>query len=627
MAATTAVNGTTLTLSPGPATKGTMTFTVVLSDVADKTRHDRTATTLITLHVLGVPEAPGTPQPGRTVLSGVVQLSWTTPANNGAPIDSYEVSYGSGKQTCPASPCTISGLQNATAYRFTVRAHNLVNWGKPSPQSGPATPDKVPDAVTALTTSNPQDHRVVLTWTAAHVNGSPVQNYQVTWNGGGTATVTGTTTTATGLTNDNTYTFTVIARNGKGPGQPANTTGQSAGAPPAVPAPTFTATDSANASSRAVRVTWAAVDPNGPAPATYTLSRSGGPAGQKTVCTTTATTCADDGLSNDGTIYSYSVTAANAAPGPGHTSPAGATAQMEATATPGPINNFTATPTGTDGQATLRFDAPPSHGATSTITCTRAGTSCGTWTYPTSGQGGATQTIGGLPNGQTSTISLQDCNGSHGGTAAGSPCDTAVSAPVTTYGPIRNLVISPSVSGPTVNFTISVDPNGKPATVHVQTNTQNQTFTTGVGAWSWSSGDNVNYNTTDTITVTVSDSGRTTLSGTKSARTGPAPTVSMSKGAPTTATYCTVSACAYIFVSARNYLPNTTYTITYSTDCAGPETIACQGNPPGQQDPYQSGAITMDGAGNFTGNTRVFGFTGANVWVHVNGVESNHVTW
>ncbi len=624
LAATTTVNGTTLTLTPGPAAKGTMTFTVVLSDVADKTRHDRTATTLITLHVLGVPDAPGVPQPGRTVLSGAVQLSWTPPANNGAPIDSYEVNFGSGKQTCPASPCTITGLHNGTAYTFTVRAHNLVNWGNPSPQSSAVTPNQVPDAVTGLTTSNPQDHGLVLTWAPAHVAGTPVQDYQVSWNGGGASTVTGTTTTATGLTNDNMYTFTVVARNAMGPGQPATTTGQSAGAPTAVPAPTFTATDSANASSRAVRVSWPGVDPNGPAPTTYTLTRTGGAAGQKAVCTTTTTTCADDGLSNDGTIYSYSVTAANAAPGPGHTSPAGATAQMEATATPGPISNFTATPTGTDGQATLRFDAPPSHGATSTITCTNGGTSCGTWTYPTSGQAGATQTIAGLPNGQTSTISLQDCNGSHGGTAAGSPCDTAVSAPVTTYGPIRNLAISPSASGPTVNFTISVDPNGKPATVHVQTNLQNQTFTTGVGAWSWASSDNVGYNTTDTITVTVSDSGRATVSGSKSVGTPappppppPPPSVTASKGAAcATTTQCgtapgTVFACnncSYIHVQTANF----------------PGSVTCTFNSSGGS----GGFVNQTFAANANKDSwNFFGFSTRWVQVTCGGVASNQYTW
>jgi hypothetical protein len=629
MAATTAVNGTTVKLTPGPTAKGTMTFTVVVADVADKNRPDRTATTLVTLPVLGRPEAPGVPQPGRTVLNGAVQLSWTTPANNGAPIDSYEVDFGSGNQTCPASPCTISGLNNGTTYRFTVRAHNLVGWGNPSPQSGPVTPNQVPDAVTGLTARNPQNHTVELTWAPAHVAGSPVLSYQVSWNGGGAHTVTGTSTTATGLTNDNKYTFTVLARNLMGPGQPATTTGQSAGAPTAVPAPTLTATDSADASSKAVRVSWQGVDPNGPAPTTYTLTRTSGSAGPKTVCTTTASSCADDGLANDGTVYSYSVTAANAAAGRGHISPAGATAQMEATATPASITGFTATPTGTDGQATLRFNVPASHGATSTVSCTNGVSSCGTWTYPTGGQGGAAQTIGGLPNGQGATISLQDCNGSHGGTAAGSPCDTAVSQTVTTYGPILNLVINASVSGPTVNFDISVDPNGRPATVHVVTSKQSQTFTTGVGVWTWASSDNIGYSASDNIAVTVSDPGRTTVSGSKGASTGPAPTVSVSKGAHTSISYCNTAPCAFIFVTARNFLPNTTYTITYSTDCASAGALGtqCRGNPPGQQDPYQTGTITTDGAGNFTGNTRVFGYVGSHVWVHVNGVISNQITW
>ncbi|WP_235921162.1 Ig-like domain-containing protein [Lentzea tibetensis] len=572
--ASAAHEGSSVRITPSGDAHGGIVFSVVITDVADAARDDRKVTGRITVNVLGVPDAPGVPVPGRTVLSKVVELSWSAPASNGAPIDSYEVEYSGGKQTCPASPCSITGLSNGTDYTFTVRAHNVVGWGKPSGGSAPARPNTVPGAVTALSTSNPQDGTLQLSWNAPQNDGTAVLRYEISWSGGGQATAPGGATgaTATGLDNNAKHVFTVIAVNAQGPGPAATVEGQSAGTPQPPAAPTFTAANAANSSTRAVTVSWSAVSPNGPAPATYTLTRTG--AGTKTVCTNVqATTCVDDGLANDGTIYAYSVTAAN---GVGHTSPASPAAQMEATATPDPITGFTATPTGADGQATLRFDAPASHGKSNTVTCTWSGGSCGTWTYPTGGQAGATQTVTGLPNGQAVTLSLQACNGSGGGAYAGNPCNSPATAGVTAYGPIRNLVLNTSANGPVVDFSVSVDPNGKPATVQVQTSRQSQTFTTGVGAWSWSGSDNVGYSSSDTITVTVSDGTRPQVSQSKTQGTpappAPSPSVTVSKGgpcgggggAPCGGGTCSHSSCAYIVVQTANF--NGNVTCTFNSD-------------------------------------------------------------
>lgn len=570
LAATASSSGATVRITPGAASKGTMTFGVTVSDVADRSRTDRTAAGLITLHVLGVPDAPGAPVVGRTVLSHSVDLSWTAPADNGAPILSYEVDFDGRHQTCPGSPCTITGLTNGTTYTFTVRAANLVGQGKQSPASVPAVPNTVPGAVTGLAASAPQDGKLQLAWNPPPDDGTPVQTYLVTWTGGGRQSVTGPEVTATGLNNDTQYTFTVVAVNSQGPGPSANVTGQSAGAPNAPGAPSFTSVDSADASSRAVSVSWNAVDPNGPGPTTYTVTRTG--RGTKTVCTDVSTTsCPDDGLANDGTVYSYTVTASNAdaASTSGHTSPDSPAAQMVATATPDPITNVSAAPTGSDGQATLRFDAPASHGASSTVRCTWSGGNCGTWTMPAGGQSGVSETVGGLPNGSGVTLNLQDCNGSPGGSYAGNPCDTTVGANVTTYGPLKNLAISTGASGQVVTFTVSVDPNGKPATVTVQTSKQTQTFTTGTSAWSWSSSDTMGYSATDTINVTVSDSGRASLNQSRQQSTPPPPpppTVIVSQGADCgggggaacRGGSCSNASCAYINVTTQNFPGNVT---------------------------------------------------------------------
>ena len=586
MSALVSSSGAVVRITPGAATHGVMTFAVTVTDVPSRTRTDRQTTGQITLNELGVPAAPGQPTVGSTVLSQAVQLSWPTPANNGAPIDSYQVTYPGGQQTCPASPCTITGLTNGNVYNFTVRAHNLVGWGQPSPASASARPNKIPDAVTGLTVSDPQDGTLLLKWNAAVDIGTPVLHYDVSWTGGGEATADDTSLTATGLSNDTVYTFTVIAVNLQGPSPATTVTGESAGAPPAPAAPAFTAVDSTDANSRAVTVSWNAVDPNGPGPTTYTLTRTGG-SGTKTVCAAvTATSCDDDGLANDGTVYTYSVTAANAdvsLDAATHTSSASPGTSMTATATPDQITGMSVAPTGNDGQATVSFNAPASHGASSTVNCTYSGGSCGSWTFNVGGQNGVTETVGGLPNGTAETLSLVDCNGSAGGQDAGSDCDTPVSAGVTTYGPLQNLTITTSASGQSVNFTISVDPNGKTATLSFTSSKQSQSFTVGPGAWQQSFSDDMGYSATDTINVTVSDPGRTTLTKSASQNTGAAPpppqSVQAAQGTKCStepsgseancggSTACTSSACAFVHITTSGF--SGSYTCDFSSAAHG----------------------------------------------------------
>ncbi|GAA2394891.1 fibronectin type III [Catellatospora methionotrophica] len=579
MAAKASFDGAKVVITPAAESHGDMVFAVTVTDVADTGRGDRHVTGQVVAHVLGVPDAPGTPSSGAEVLSHSVQLSWDKPANNGAPIDYYEVAWSGGTQQCAASPCLITGLANNVGYAFTVKAHNVVGWSKPSARSAEIRPDAAPGAVTGLSASNPQDHTLTLTWQPATTDGSRVKRYDITWSGGGRGSATGTTFNPPGLDNDLQYTFTVIAVNDKGPGPGTQVRGQSAGAPAAPSAPDFASLTSADRTTRAVTVSWNAVGPNGPGPTTYTLVRRG--SGTVTVCAdVTTTSCPDDGIPNDGTIYTYTVVAANAAAagGPGHTSPPSAGASMEATATPDPITDYTIAATGTDGQAQLSFDVPASHGASSTVTCTWSGGNCGSWSYPVGGQSGVVRTVGGLNNGQNTTVSLQVCNGSSGGAGAGTPCNTAVGRNVTTYGNMNSLTINTSVNGTVVNFTVAVNPNGKPATVRVQSRVRDTTFTTGVGAGSWSYSDDVGYSTTDNITVTVSDSGRPTLTQSASATTPPPPpTVGVSVGAacgPSTGTACAGTGtcsgtCYYITVTTANFSGNQTCTFNSSLGSDG----------------------------------------------------------
>ncbi|WP_026424753.1 Ig-like domain-containing protein [Actinokineospora inagensis] len=587
MSATATSSGSTVRITPGADAHGTMSFEVTVTDVADTTRNDRLVPGRITLRVLGVPDAPSIPIPGRTTLSKVVELAWGTPANNGAPIEGYEVDWDGGSQACAASPCSISGLTNGRDYAFTVKARNLVGWGKPSAPSASATPDEVPGAVGGLTAQSQRDGSITLTWTPAQNEGSAIQKYEVSWTGGGRMTLPGTATTATpsGLDNDTVYTFTIVAVNAQGPGPATSTTAQSAGAPNRPSAPTFTAAQSADSNQRAVRISWAPVRSNGPGPVTYTLTRSGGGGDKKVCADVTVTTCADDGLVNDGTIYTYVVTAANAGPGDGHTSAPSPGAEMEATATPDPFrSSFKAEATGVDGQAKITFDAPASHGKTNTVTCTwGGGNTCGTWTYDPDGKDDVSYTVNGLPNGQETVISLRTCNGSSGGAYAGDPCNAPASAKVTTFGQMKDLELTLSTTEDKINYQISVDPNGKAAKVQVKTKTGTTTKTTGVGVWTLNDDEQVGYDTSDTITVTVTDvtGDRDPVTVSKSITTGPkppTPVVTVTKGAkcgggdPATPcgsdpNACTDASCAFITVQTKDFKGNVS--CSFSADKPG----------------------------------------------------------
>lgn len=616
-------HGATVTLTPNPNTHGTMTFQVVVSDVPG--RPDREATGLITLHVFGPPDAPGQPQVGRTVLSQSVALSWSTPANNGAPISTYTVSYkggGSGTQDCPASPCTITKLKNGKPYTFSVRAVNAAGAGAASAFSGQAVPNEAPPAVTNLAVSLPKDGSLHLTWVMPTFAGTNVTHYQVTWQGGGHAQPTGPSMDATGLDNDVVYTFTVIPVNALGPGPKATVTGQSAGAPPTPATPTFTWANSADLKTRTVHVSWTSDDPNGPGPTTYTLLRTGGGA-PETVCSdVTVPTCDDDKIGNDGMAYTYRVTASNAdaATSAGHVSAQSPGVQMTAATTPEALTNVHADPTGADGSATIYFDAPASHGASSTVTCTYNGAPCGKWTsLPTGGQTGVSEPITGLTNGQPATLVLQDCNGSSG-QGADSPCDGAVSTSVVTFGPVKSLDIQTSASGPVVNFTVSVDPNGRSLSVHIHTSTgQDQVFSTGVGPWSWPGTDNIGYGQTDTIDVTVSDASRSASLSKQQSTPAPSPSITAWQGVAGTSSIGTCTSpsqnCHWLDFQVHNFP-------------TGRFSWSCMSN---DADSYDSAPITL----NITDPNQTFHGTNASgecIWgsgyvegIRIDGYTSNDV--
>ena len=570
--ATTTFDGGTVKLTPAGTSFGTMTFQILASDIADKTRIDRQVNGTVTLVVYGIPDTPARVQPDPALQSHAATLSWAIPDNHGAPIDQYRVIGGGQTKLCQASPCTVTGLPNGKPLTFTVEAHNKAGWSKPSAPSAPYIPDDVPRAVTALTASNPVDHSITLTWNPAVVDGSQVDQYRISWTGGGSMTVPGGTTTAapTGLVNNNVYDFTVLAVNRAGVGPSTTTKGQSSGAPGAPAAPTLGSTETAGGAQAVVTLSWSAVDSNGPKPVTYTVNRTGG-SGAKVICANVqVTTCQDSGVAYDGTTYQYAVTATNATGGAAH-STTGPARSFQATGTPAAWGGWTISPTGSDNQARMTYTVPASRGSSSSVTWLLNGAPAGGLpAASTAGQTFSNQSISVPQDGTNYSIALRVCNEAN-------RCTTSSGQNVNTYGPIPGGTVTMSKNGPTTfQVHVTADGNGRQINVHVWTD-RGQVYdvsTTMAGNWDFAPY-GTGYSVSDSAHVTISDTAGRPTPGLITSNTvtadpppPPPPVVSVSKGTGHNSTTCTSVYCAWVVVSTANFNSNVTCWI--SSDQMGP---------------------------------------------------------
>jgi hypothetical protein len=265
--------------------------------------------------------APGAPTAVVAIAGNAsATVSWTAPADDGgSAITGYTVTSSPGEKTCtwtsgPLS-CGVGGLANGLAYTFTVTATNGTGTGPASDPSAPVTPTApatTPGAPTDVTATAGNGSASV-SWTApADDGGSVITGYTVTsspdgktctWTSGPLSCGVG------GLANGLAYTFTVTATNGTGTGPASD---PSAPVTPTAPATTPGAPTgvTATAGNGSASVSWTApADDGGSVITGYTVTSS--PDG-KTCSTTGALSCAVSDLAN-GTAYSFTVTAANAA--------------------------------------------------------------------------------------------------------------------------------------------------------------------------------------------------------------------------------------------------------------------------------------------------------------------------
>jgi len=370
---------------------------------------------------------PGLPQPpviGSAVAGlGSATVSWSPPTSPGSsPITGYVVRTYLASTWVPAASTTFSstattqtvtGLTNGQPYVFGIAAINASGVGQTSQSfSNVIYPGQVPAAPT-IGTAVAENGQVRVSWTAPVANGGPAINaYVVTPIVGYFALAPVTFNTdrtnrlITGLTNGTTYRFKVAARNqvGTGPQSVAsNAATPFAPAPPA--APTI---GSATAGNGNVVVSWAAPTSTGGSPITgYVVTPYIGAVAQPPRTFFTPTTTQTITLLNNGTTYTFTVAATNAA-GTG----APSAASNPATPMPSlPGAPTIGTVTAGSQSATVSWSAPASDGG-GAITGYRVTPLVGYFTLPptTFASTVTTQVITGLTSGTTYRFKVQAIN-------------------------------------------------------------------------------------------------------------------------------------------------------------------------------------------------------------------------
>ena len=349
----------------GLANATSYTFTVVATNRVGNSASSAASAVITTP---GLPSAPT----GVTATAGdtTVAVSWTAPASDGgSPITAYVVASSPAAGSCvvTGTAAACSGLTNGTAYSFSVKARSAVGDSAASAASNSVTPLLRPNSPTALTVT-PGNGLLTVKWTAATVRtGVAITGYTATATPGGftcstTAPRNGsapTTCNIVGLVNGTSYVVSLVANSANGA---SSAVVAAAATPRTVPSAPGGVTGVAG--NGQVTVSWLAPASNGGSPITgYTVtsSRTSG------TCTTTgALTCVVTGLTN-GTSYTFTVKATNAA---GTSIASSASAGVVPIGAPTAPRTVTATANTKTHVVTVKWSTPTSTGGASIVVYT-----------------------------------------------------------------------------------------------------------------------------------------------------------------------------------------------------------------------------------------------------------------
>jgi len=163
----------------------------------------------------------------RPVGDGAASVTFT---QNGGPATSFTVRSTPGSTslvtaTGTASPITVTGLQDAGSYAFTVTATNSVGTSSSSAESNSITVTTVPGAPTLgvrIVGTGSDRGKVFVPVTGGNTGGKAISSYTATSETGGyTGTGTASPITISGLPGGVSYRFTVTATNANGTSLPS----------------------------------------------------------------------------------------------------------------------------------------------------------------------------------------------------------------------------------------------------------------------------------------------------------------------------------------------------------------------------------------------------------------------
>jgi hypothetical protein len=460
-----AITGYTVTSSPGGLTGTGIMSPIVVAGLTNGTAYTFTVTATNSVGTgslsaasnsitpTTVPDAPtiGTATAG----NGQANITFTAPAlNGGSAITGYTVTSSPGglTGTGAASPITVTGLTNGTAYTFTVTATNTNGTSTASAASNSVTPATVPGAPTIGTATGGNAQANVTFAAPASNGGAAITGYTVISSPGGLiGTGTASPIAVAGLANGTAYTFTVTATNSVGTGS------ASAASNSVTPTGSQTITF-ANPGTQNFGTT-----PTLTATSTSGLAVTFG-SSTTSICTTTSS-----GALTTVAIGTCTINADQA----GNSSVAAAPTMSHSfsivAATPGAPTVGTAT--AGDGQANVTFTAPTFTGGTS-ITGYIVTSSPG---VITAAGLSSPITVTGLTNGTSYTFTVVATNGAGAGaasassnsiTAAPAPSGPAQTANASAAVPATMHVTAHATSGPFTGITIVTPPSSGRAVVN-----------------------------------------------------------------------------------------------------------------------------------------------------------------